>query len=409
VQSVSRGLSSPASRPPISALVGGSLNEFALPDSFIIGAGAGAQVWDVNGKAYLDFLLGSGPMILGHAHPEVVEAVVSQVVRGFNYYALNEPAIELAAELTKLPGCVERVRFASTGTEAVMHAVRLARAATGREKIIVFRGSYHGSSDISIIGFRGRTPESGVPIGAAADVIICEFNDEDSVEKAFAEHGKELAALVLEPQQRLVEPTREFLASVRRLCTRDGVVLIFDEVLTGFRLAYGGCQEYYGVIPDVVCYGKIVGGGFPLSAVGGRTEIMDLAVSKVHVSGTMSGNPVAAVAGLATLRVLRRHGTYSRLHALGERLRAGLESSLERHGLVGEVIGRGPLAGIRWGAADRRQLRMLQDRLTRRALEEGILAQFRTRLYVSLSHTDALLDQAITSLDRVLSDASVGK
>jgi glutamate-1-semialdehyde 2,1-aminomutase len=396
-------------------LVGGSSCAFPLPVKVCLERGSGSRVWDESGREYVDFLLASGPLILGHAHPRVCEAVARQLSKGSTFYAPNRPAFELASRLVDIPGCVELVRFASTGTEATMHAVRLARAYTGRDKVLIFAGSYHGSHDLSIIGHRGaaRAQSGGVPRSAIEGTVVATFNDIDSVEASFATHGSSLAAVLIEPQQRSLDPSPEFLPRLAHLCRADGVVLIFDEVLTGFRLAFGGAQEYYGVEPDMVCYGKILGGGFPLSAVGGRREIMRLAdpalastPNFVHVSGTLSGNPVSAVAGLATLAELEGPGVYQHLHKLGKRLRTGLTQQLGAHNIEGSVIGSGPLAAVQFSdPAEPRSGLVLRETVNRDLILRGVLVQLQTRFYISLVHTEAEIDFAVDAFGAALGAA----
>lgn len=408
--------SAPAEEPPSSraqaVLVGGSNSAFPLPLDACIERGAGSRVWDDSGREYVDFLLASGPLILGHAHPRVTEAVTEQMARGCAYHALNRPALDLAARLVDMPGCVEMVRFASTGTEATLHAIRLARGYTGRDKVLLFAGSYHGSHELSLVGYRGavQAQRGGVPRSAIEDAVLARFNDLDSVERAFEDHRDSLAAVIVEPQQRSLDPAPGFLARLAELCRDSGAVLIFDEVLTGFRLAFGGAQEYYGVRPDLVCYGKIVGGGFPLSAVGGRRDIMQLAdparsgdSAFVHISGTLSGNPVSAAAGLATLVELGRPGVYDRLHELGRRLRDGLRAELDSRGIMGSVIGSGPIAAVDFADGPH-----LKDAVNRELLLRGVLAQMRTRFYLSLAHTEAEVDFAVEAFGQALSAAANG-
>jgi glutamate-1-semialdehyde 2,1-aminomutase len=397
-------------------LVGGSNSAFPLPVKVCLERGSGSRVWDESGREYIDFLLASGPLILGHAHPRVCEAVARQISKGSAFHTLNRPAIELAGRLVQIPGCVEMVRFASTGTEATLHAVRLARAYTGRDKVLIFAGSYHGSHDLAIIGHRGaaRAQSGGAPRSTIEDTIVAGFNDIESVEAAFAAHGSSLAAVLVEPQQRSLDPSPEFLPRLAHLCRSAGAVLIFDEVQTGFRLAFGGAQEYYGVEPDLVCYGKIVGGGFPLSAVGGRHEIMRLADPVlasaphfVHISGTLSGNPVSAVAGLATLAELEEPGVYQHLHKLGQRLRTGLAQQLDTCGIGGSIIGSGPIAAVQFSdPAGPRSGMMLREAVNRELILQGVLVQLQTRFYISLVHTDAEIDFAVDAFGAALRAAT---
>jgi len=385
-------------------LVGGSNSAFPLPVNICVDRAEGSRIWDVDRREYLDFVLASGPLILGHAHPAVCDAVARQIRRGSAYHALNRPALDLATRLVEMGGCAELVRFASTGTEATMHAIRLARGFTGREKVMVFAGSYHGSHDVSIVGFRGAVAAArgGVPSATAQTTVVARFNDLSSVEEAFARYGDSLAGVIVEPQQRSVDPTAEFLPGLRRLCSAHGAVLIFDEVLTGFRLAFGGAREYYGVEPDIVCYGKILGGGFPLSAVCGRREIMELADPAgarapdfVHISGTLSGNPVSAAAGLATLAELEAPGVYDRLHDLGRRLRDALAQQMTAHGVEGSVLGSGPIAAVEFGdAAGPGSGCAMKTAVTREMIHRGVLVQLATRFYVSLAHREDEIDLA---------------
>jgi glutamate-1-semialdehyde 2,1-aminomutase len=389
---------------PRDVLVGGTNSAFPLPLNGCIDRASGTRVWDESGKEYLDFLLASGPLILGHSHPAVTSAVADQLQKGSAYYSVNRPAVDLAEMLVDVPGCVDIVRFASTGTEATMHAIRLARAYTNREKTLVFAGGYHGSHDISIVGHRGalKAQRGGVARSVVRNVVIARFDDISSVQRAFEMHGDEIGAVIIEPQQRSLDPTPGFLEGVRDMAAENGSVLIFDEVLTGFRLAFGGAQEYYGVSPDLICYGKIVGGGYPLAAVGGRAEIMALADPSraaasdfVHFSGTLSGNPISAVAGVATLREMQKPGVYARLHALGGHLRNGLREAMDYAGVAGRVYGSGPVAAVDFDDFDGPDSgKLLRSEVNREMIARGILVQMQTRFYASLLHTEGELDQA---------------
>jgi glutamate-1-semialdehyde 2,1-aminomutase len=293
-----------------------------------------------------------------------------------------------------------------------MHALRLARAYTGRSKVLIFTGGYHGSHDVAIVGFRGPAMAStgGVPDGVIKDTLLANFNDVESVQTAFAMYGDEIAAVMMEPQQRSVDPLPGFLQAVVDTAHEHGAITIFDEVLTGFRLAYGGAQEYYGVQPDLVCYGKIVGGGFPLSAVAGKREIMGRADPKltatpdfVHLSGTMSGNPVSAAAGLATLDELGRPGVYERLHEIGRRLRNGLQEKMDSLNIGGIVVGSGPIAFVRFDDSSERGAGvLLRDAVNRRMMGRGVLVQMQTRFYLSLAHTDNDVDFVVDAFGESL-------
>src|SRR5207247_32620 len=276
---------------------------------FVVKEGRGAYLSETNGRRYLDYLLGPGPMLLGHAHPAVVEAVRRQVERGTSYMLLNEPAIELAEEICRAVPCAEQVRYTSSGSEATFFALRVARAFRRRDKILKFEGGFHGTHDYSLMSvgpkapkaFPAPTPDSaGIPHAVTDDVLIAPFNDLAETEAIIAAHHESLAAVIMEPFQRLIIPDRGFLAGVREITRRYGLPLIFDEIVTGFRFAYGGAQEYYGVVPDLAAVGKIIGGGFPLAAVVGRGEVMrhlapamEATGELVRQAGSLHGNPVA--------------------------------------------------------------------------------------------------------------------
>ena len=326
--------------------------------SYVIRKGEGAYVWDEDGKQYIDYLIGSGPMILGHGHPEVVEAVQSQIEQGMTFFANNARGIELAEEICDAVACAEQIRFVSSGGEADMYAMRIARAFTGREKILKFEGGYHGMSAEALMSlapdrlqnFPLAVPDSaGIPEAVRDSMLIAPFNDADFARQLIAEYAGEIAAVIVEPLQRLIPPAPGFLEALREETQKHGIVLIFDEVVTGFRLAYGGAQERYGVEPDLCTLGKIIGGGFPLAAVAGSVEIMaHFDKSKVGPEGftfqvgTLSGNPVAAVAGLKTMEILRRPDQYERLIANGELIMEALRSHLEAvhvpHQIVGDPV-----------------------------------------------------------------------
>ncbi len=407
LQSRPAAIEAPSEKRAPEVLVGGSNSAFPLPLDGCLERGAGCRVWDESGREYVDFLLGSGPLILGHAHPRVSAAVERQLTKGSTFCATSRPVLELAERVAAIPGCVEMIRFASTGTEATLHAVRLARAHTGRDKVLVFAGSYHGSHEVSLVGHRGaeRARGGGVPRTVIEDTAVAQFNDIASVEAAFALHGPSLAAVLVEPQQRSLDPMPGFLERLAEMCRAEGAALIFDEVMTGFRLAFGGAQEYYGVEPDLVCYGKILGGGFPLSAIGGRAEIMRLmdparasSSSFVHVSGTLSGNPISAVAGLATLDELEQPGTYEHLHALGERLRGGLSGELRKRGVAGSVMGSGPIAAVEFSdVGEPGSGRALKAAVNRELIRRQVLAQLQTRFYVSTAHSEEDVDFAVAA------------
>ena len=322
---------------------------------YFVRDGKGSRIWDEDGKEYIDLLIGSGPMLLGHGHEEVLDAVQTQLGRGMTFFANNAPAVELAEAIIHPVPCAEQLRYVSSGGEADMYAMRLARAFTGRDKILKFEGGYHGmcaEAQMSLapakrVNFPLAVPDSaGIPDSVRADMLIAPFNDPEYIRSLLAEQGDQVAGIIVEPLQRIIPPAPGFLDVLRQEADRYGIVLIFDEVVTGFRFAYGGAQELYGVTPDICTLGKIIGGGFPLAAIVGRADIM-AHFDKGQVGtdrwlmqlGTLSGNPVAAVAGLKTLEVLRREGMYERLRANGERLMALGRVALSEHGLAHQVVG----------------------------------------------------------------------
>ncbi|MGC8475088.1 MAG: aspartate aminotransferase family protein [Acetobacteraceae bacterium] len=410
-------------------LPGGSFGN--LPGDLIIAEGRGARVRDVSGNEYVDFLLGSGPMFIGHGHPEVLAAVSEQLPRGTTFFANSEPGIRLAAEIVDAVACAEQVRFVSSGTEADAYAMRLARAFRGRDKILKFEGGYHGMSDWSLMSLAPRRPANfprpvpdspGIPASAAEEMLIAPFNDADAAEALIRARADELGGVILEPFQRLIPPAPGFLARLRAVTAELGIPLIFDEVVTGFRLAYGGAQAHYGVTPDICTLGKIIGGGFPLAAIAGRAAIMRLfdrdavGVDRFLTQiGTLSGNPVAAAAGLATLAVLRRPGAYEQVYATGHALIEGMEASLRRHAIPGHILGEPPLFDVVF-AADRPQdyrgvLRADADRARRvnRRLREGGVLKGESKFYVSLAHTEADVAQTLAAFDAALAAEARGE
>lgn len=311
---------------------------------FFVERGEGARIWDVDGRSYLDFLGSWGPLILGHAPAAVVEAVTEALRRGTSFGMPTAREVELAEVITRTVPAIEMVRLVSSGTEAAMSAIRLARGATGRDAIVKFEGCYHGHGDSLLVkaGSGGATfsiPDSlGVPPALASLTLTLPFNDLEAVRRTFDAQRREIAAVIVEPvagNMGVVPPTPGFLQGLRDLTRRHGSVLIFDEVITGFRVAYGGAQALYGVTPDLTCLGKIIGGGLPAGAYGGRRDLMEhvAPLGKVYQAGTLSGNPLAVTAGLTMLTALAEPEVYRRLETLGARLQSGLEAAAREAGV----------------------------------------------------------------------------
>ena len=309
----------------------------------------GAYLWDADGQRYIDYIGSWGPMILGHGHPAVLEAVQKAMLEGFSYGAPTEREIEMAEEIIKLVPSIEMVRLVSSGTEAAMSAIRLARGATGRNKIIKFEGCYHGHADALLVkagsglATFGNPTSAGVPLDVVKDTLVLEYNHIGQLEEAFALHGRDAACLMIEPicgNMNFVRATVPFMQRCRELCTEHGVLLIFDEVMTGFRVALGGAQSVYaksipGFKPDMTVLGKVIGGGMPMAAFGGSRAVMELLapIGSVYQAGTLSGNPVATACGLATLREIQKPGFYDALAARTQSLTTGLTAAATRAGV----------------------------------------------------------------------------
>ena len=310
---------------------------------FIVG-GQGSRITDADGNSYIDYVMSWGPLILGHAHPDVVEAARTQAGLGVSYGAPTELELELAETITGAFDSIDMVRLVNSGTEACMTALRLARAFTGRDKIVKFEGCYHGHSDGLLVSagsgaaYLSEATSAGVTESQASDTFVAGYNDLERVERIFESAGEQIAAVIVEPvagNMGMVLPEPGFLEGLRRVTSEHGSLLIFDEVITGFRVMYGGYQDYVDVSPDITCLGKVIGGGLPVGAYGGRQEVMETVapLGPMYQAGTLSGNPIAVAAGIATLRVLRDPSVYERFSALTDRLCSGLEAICGEAGL----------------------------------------------------------------------------
>ncbi|MDH3792174.1 MAG: aminotransferase class III-fold pyridoxal phosphate-dependent enzyme [Rhodospirillales bacterium] len=405
--------------------------EFGLPPDLlmVIARGEGCRLWDTDGREFLDFSMGWGSALVGHARPEVVEAVQTQAPLGANFAYLNRNALALAEEIRRVSPAARRLRFCASGTEATMYCQRLARAFTGRPKVLKFEGAYHGANEAGVTSlFPNRNlafpePEltsAGTP-AAKAHLLVAPYNDLEATRAIIAAHAGELAAVIAEPLQRCTPPAPGFLEGLRKACDAAGVLLIFDEVVTGFRLAYGGAQEYYGVVPDLVAYGKALGGGYPIGAFGGRPEIMEMVAEDriggadyVWMASTLGGNPVSTAAANAALSVFRQPGTYERLHALGHTLREGLRRALRDRQATAQVIGEGPLAQVVFSDQPVTDYRSTArgDKARGRALmlaifKRGVfLNPMGTKLYLSLAHDEAVCEAFLERFDEALAEVS---
>lgn len=380
---------------------------------------AGAKLFDVDGNAYVDYVGSWGPMILGHAHPEVVEAVQAAARDGLSFGAPTEKETQLAELITELVPSVEKIRFVNSGTEATMSAIRLARGFTGREKIIKFAGCYHGHSDLLLsqagsgVATFGLPDTPGVPAGAVASTLTAPYNDLEIIEAMFQQFPGQIAAVIIEPiagNMGLVPPAPGFLAGLRRLTKQHGTLLIFDEVMTGFRVHNGGAQTLFDIQPDLTCFGKIVGGGLPVGAYGGRAEIMAHVAPEgpVYQAGTLSGNPLAMVAGLATLKLLQKPGTYEKLEALAANLAEGLRRAAERAGVPIFQTRVGSMSCLFFTdtpvtdyAGAKKSDTAKYAKFFNDMLNAGFYfapSQFETA-FVSLAHTDADIDATVTAAE----------
>ena len=399
-------------------------NGNTVAQDIMIRDGKGPIVWDMSGNEYIDYLLGSGPMVIGHAHPDVVAAVVEQIERGSTFFAPNDSEVELAEEIVNAVPCAEQVRFLSSGTEATQMAMRVARAYRKREKILKFEGGFHGMNDYSLMSLAPSSPpdfpkpspdSAGIPQGVQSSVLVAPFNDLETTTAIIDKHHNEIAGVIVEPMQRVIPPKPGFLQGLRDVTLQYEIPLIFDEIVTGFRFAYGGGQEYYGVIPDLCTLGKAVSGGFPMSAVVGRSEMMahfdsDRVPSDEFMPqvGTLNGNPVAAIAGLETLKVLRQKGTYEKLFQIGQSIKDGFQRLLNEAEIPAKVIGEAPMFDILFTdneivdyrstlTANKGKMVNLNKLLIERGVFKGDV-----KYYVSTVHTEEHVKQTLDAFESAL-------
>jgi glutamate-1-semialdehyde 2,1-aminomutase len=405
---------------------GGSLGNVMLKreEAFLIKRGKGSRVWDISGNEYIDYLLGSGPEFLGHANPEIVAAVRNVLEDGFTFFHNNEACVKLAEEIVKAVPCAEQVRFTSSGTEADLQAMRIARAFRKRDKVLKFEGGYHGTSDYGWVSITHKNtlefphaaiPESaGIPQAALDLVLVAPYNDLEITTAIIHKHHDELAAVIVEPVQRIIPPVPGFLEGLRDLTTHYQVPLIFDEVVTGFRMAYGGAQEIFNIIPDMATYGKVLGGGMPLAAVVGSEEIMSVCNSFqteksdfVSMIGTLSGNPVVVAAGLAAMKIVKRPGFYEKVNATGRKLMDALKEAFKTVGIPAQVSGMETCFDVYFSD---RPVRTYRDALktdtdmlakyNKAILKRGILKGGQ-KYYVGACHTDEDVEQTIRAFREV--------
>lgn len=406
-------------------LAGGGLGLFVLPPdvNLVVARGEGSHVWDVSGREFIDYHLGSGPALLGHGHPAVTAAVTAQLSKGTTYYFLNEHAIRLAKRLVEAIPCGEVVHFTGSGTEATFFALRIARAHTGRTKVLKFEGGWHGMHDYALWGTvpsqpsdypRAKPDSAGIPPQIGETVLVAPFNDTEHAVEMIERYADDLAAVIVEPLQRVLTPKPGFFEALREATRKHGIVFIFDEVVTGFRIAWGGAQERYGVVPDIATYGKAMSGGFPMAALVGRRDVMAPLDGRrtewsklAWASGTLNGNPICATAGNAALDVLSQPGTYEHFHQIGGRLRQGIKESGARHGFAVQCPGEDVVFGVRF--TEREVLSSWEDLLTAdkqlglrwaiALLRRGLLVNPNEKFYVSVAHSEADVDRTLQIVD----------
>ncbi len=408
-------------------LPGGALGGYAIPAHlrFVAARGERAHLIDASGNTYIDYVMGAGAMILGHGHPAVRKAIHAQVDEGTHFFSiLNETVLEITAEIMSAVPNAEMVAYATTGSEANAYAMRIARASTGRSKILKFEGAYHGNHDYSLVSSapakasnfpRGTFDTAGIPAVLLDEMLLAPYNDLDAVRSIVAAERANLAAIVVEPIQRVISPAPGFLEGLRKIADENGILLIFDEVVTGFRLAYGGAQEYFGVKPDLAAFGKILGGGLGLSAVTGSRALLGLTdparkgqAEFAYINGTLHGNPLASAAGLATLREIRHPSFHPDLNDYSARLRAALAERLLKHDVPAVIVGDASLWHILFRgspptnhadvmASDMQALRRFDGKL----IENGVFLLPGVRRLASGAHDGTDFDATVAAFDAV--------
>jgi glutamate-1-semialdehyde 2,1-aminomutase len=405
----------------------GSNGEYDLPADLVrvFDRGEGCRVWDTENREYIDYTMAWGSALVGHAHPQVVQAISRQAQRGINFAAISSPLVTLAERLAEISPVLERMRFVSTGTEATMTCIRIARGATGRSKILKFEGAFHGSHVEGVANFFWSR-EGGLPAaehtgtgGASAisDLLVSPYNDLATAEELIATHANELAAVIIDPVQRSVLAQTDFMQGLRKATEKHGVLLIFDEVVSGFRLALGGACEFYGVNPDLIAYGKAIGGGFPIAVLGGRTDIMDEVREDRHTTdkyvwaaSTTGGGPVTAAAAHAVLDILSEPNSYDYLYRMGDLLRNGISEVFASWKIPAQVYGVGALAQFQLSNTPVVDMstEALGDSTLRREIDLELVRQglfinpMLTKIYVSLAHDEAAINTYLQALDTTL-------
>ena len=408
-----------------STLPGAGLGGYSLARDIrlIYSHGQGSRMWDVDGKEYIDYVGGAGALILGHSHPAVIRASQEQMARGAHMFgSLNDVAIRLAERLVRDIPCAEKIAYSTTGSEATAYAMRLSRAYTGRSKILKFEGAYHGNHDYAIVSTfpretghypQGQADSHGQPAATVSTMLVAPYNDLEAVKGIVREHGREIAAIIAEPVQRIIPAKPGFLHGLRKICDDHDILLILDEVVTGFRLGYGGGQDWFDVRPDLATYGKVVGGGGPLSCIAGRAEIIDLADpgkrgqdGYTYLNGTLHGNPVASAATLAMLDELSRDGCYRRMNQYADELCRACQQVLDKYAIPAIAENTGSLWQILFmdKTPENMSDMLNSDQAAMRRLDTGLMKQGQyvlpgVRRFVSAVHTEQDLEETVRGLD----------